>query len=106
MGSGNHPTRLPKGAQNVFALEVLESGSEGFGSIGGREPQLCYGSVENRSLCKDDRSFNEVLQFPDVSWPVPPLQFADDLGGNGLDVLVHAPREFLTKIAHQQGYVP
>src|SRR5271155_4864513 len=51
---------------------------------------------------QNDRAFDNVFQFPNVSWPTPGSQLLHCWGGNRLDILVHKAAVFLREIAHQQ----
>src|SRR5580704_18994495 len=51
---------------------------------------------------KDHSSFDKVLQFANISWPMPTRELFQGSRGYRFDLLFHAPPIFLGEVSHQQ----
>src|ERR1017187_6763985 len=99
----DHTAALPKHPDDMFPLHLLERG--GAGGFQGIVPYFGQRSTQAGSRGKDHRAFNEVLELPYVSRPMPAYQSAHRVGRNLIDLAVHLCGIFLREMPGEYGYV-
>src|ERR1700734_3493805 len=58
--------------------------------------------LQQRTFGKDDRSLDDVLQFPNVAWPGVTNQRVHGFRRYGVDLLGHIKSEVLREVADQE----
>src|ERR1039458_5883703 len=99
----DHTAALAKHADDMIPLHLLER--RGAGGFLGIVPYFGQRSTQAGSCGKDHRPFNEVLELPYVSRPMPAYQSAHRIRRNLIDLPVHLRGIFLREMAGQYRYI-
>src|ERR1700730_13868539 len=92
VGSSKLSAAIPKGAKNAFAFLIAEIDLLAAVALGGLF-QFRQRRLQNRSRRQNDRALHEVLQFANVTRPIPPHQSFHGFRRNAGDGFFHLSRE-------------
>src|ERR1700685_4670599 len=67
--------------------------------------EIAEWDLEQRALGKDDRSLDDVLQFPDIARPGVTNQRVHGFRRDGVDLLGHVERKVLREVPDKERYI-